>query len=503
MDKRYWTGAAVVLAWAALFSLRLLPGVTLKTLAWVFISAFLFWPLVFRRWSRWLGVVAAMLVGVLDIFYVHYFNTLTDEFFLATVLRTTREEATDLAKLLPAGAIAASVLWLVWCRWIGRFLDRHAAHVLKNHATLRWSGWVAVAIWAVLAVLYIRGDVIRRFEIQDKTRNIYPLHLAWAAVKQRNISDASLYAPILPTVPVRSAKVGTLVVVLGESASAQRWSLLGYGQDATNAPLQGLPGLVTARAMAQYFNTAGALPFVLTGRSIADSVQHKAPSFLDIAQYAGYKVFVFSNSRTSGDGDFFARVLRRSSAVYQKIGNGGEYDDVLTAPLRDALRDPAPLKLIVLHTFGSHELVEGRYPPEYAKFSDPYDNSILYTSALLKQWIGLLGASTQGPALLLYTSDHGLSMPPCSSDYVHGRSLSALEVPYLAWGNAATQARLPALLRLDAQAVHSNALVAERAIEAVGYGALLNRPGWPSSLTPTFEGHTLQALRKFDACTLR
>lgn len=81
----------------------------------------------------------------------------------------------------------------------------------------------------------------------------------------------------------------------------------------------------------------------------------------------------------------------------------------------------------------------------------------------------LLGTSTQGPAVLLYASNHGIAMPPCSSDYVHGRSLSALEVPYLACDNAATQA------------VRSNALVAETAVRAVGYGELLRQLSGPAA----------------------
>ncbi len=231
-----------------------------------------------------------------------------------------------------------------------------------------------------------------------------------------------------------------------------------------------------------------------------DSIRHRAPSFLDLAHKAGYKVFVLSNSRNAPVADFFDQVLRRSTAVYRKLGDGGPRDGILTPAYEQALADAAPRKLIVLHTFGSHEIVQDRYPPELARFADPYDNSILYTSTLLKQWIGLLDASGADRSVLLYTSDHGLIMPPCSSDYRHGRSMASLEVPFLAWTNAGARALLPTLLP---PGEHSNALVAEGVIRAVGYAELLKRAEWPGSANPTFEGHAWQDLRKLDACTLK
>lgn len=489
-------------AWVLLFSPRLLPGITWKTLAWVFISAFLFWPLVFSRWSLRAGVLIFALAGVLDIFYVHYFGTLADEFFLATALRTNAAETGDFLKTLPTSSVLLALSWLAACTYIGWLLGKNRRSVLRRHVLLRWSWLAPTAAWVLLVALYATGDVVRRFEIQDKTVNVYPLHLAWAALKQHSITDAVLYAPILPEAAPQPEKMHTVVVVLGESASARRWSLLGYRANLTNQALDHVSGVKVAQVWARGFMTATALPFVLTGRSVEDSINSQSPSFLDLAWRAGYKVFVYNNSRASGNGDFFDRVLRRSSDVYQKVGNGA-LDGDLTAPLQHALADPAALKLIVLHTFGSHEIVSDRYPAEYAKFADPYDNSIAYTSALLRQWISMLDASTDQSALLLYTSDHGLSMPPCSTGYAHGRSLSSLEVPFLAWGNPAAYGQMPALFASMPGGEHSNALLAESAIRAVGYGTLLQQPDWPSSLDPSFEGHSWAALRKLNACTLR
>ena len=498
--KRYGPLFGVLLAWLLLFSPRLLPGITVKSLAWVAISAFLFWPLAFRRWSLWLAVVGLAMAGVLDIFHVYFFGKLTDEYLFATALRTTPAEVADFFSMLPLQPLVFSALWLIWCVLAGRWLGRVAPGELRGRRFLRWT-WVApVLVWLALVVANVWGSDALRWQIHDKTYKIYPTHLAWAAWKYHLMSAAVMEPPLLPIVAAAPAQADTVVVVLGESATAQRWSLLGYQGDDTNAPLRGLDGLATATVLARGLNTAGALPFVLTGQSSADSIRRRAPSFLDLAHQAGYKVFVLSNSRNAPVADFFDQVLRRSTAVYRKLGDGGPHDGILTPAYEQALADPAPRKLIVLHTFGSHEIVQDRYPSELARFADPYDNTVLYTSTLLRQWADLLDASGARRAVLLYTSDHGLIMPPCSSDYRHGRSMASLEVPFLAWTNAGARALLPALLP---PGEHSNALLAEGVIRAIGYGAVLQQPGWPGSADPTFEGHSWQALRRLDACTLR
>lgn len=502
-QRAQWPIIVVALVWLLLFGPRLLTGITPKAGAWVAISAFLFWPMIFRWWSRWLTVLVLMPIGMVDIFHSHNFNALADEFFLATAMRTNPAEMVDYLRTLAIRPTVESIAWLAYCTGAGVILGRCVPLVLHSHRILRWSWLAPASVWLALGMLYASGDVLRRFELMDKTRNVYPLHLAWAALAQRSIADALLYLPYLPRVAPDAAPIATVVAVIGESASAQRWSALGYRTHLTNGPLDGIAGLGVVQAWAQGFTTAQALPFMLTGFSVAQSVERRAPSFLDLAKRAGYKVFVLDNSRTSAAGDFFGRVLRRSTDLYHKTGNGGETDGVLTAPLQAALQDPAALKLIVLHTSGSHEIVQDRYPRNYARFADPYDNSVLYTSALLARWIDMLSQYSATPSALFYTSDHGLAMPPCVTSYMHGRSLSALEVPFLAWGNRVAHMRMPELFALDANAAHTNAMMMESVVRAIGYGALLTQPGWPSSNDPMFEGRGWRELRELNACSLR
>lgn len=304
----------------------------------------------------------------------------------------------------------------------------------------------------------------------QKMHRVYPMHLVQAAFRHHEMEKGLFYSPLLPVLPPENFPAKTIVVVLGESATAQRWSLLGYQDADTNAPLRNKAGVSVAKVRAEGPNTASALPFMLTGFSASESVARQAASFVDLAHHAGYKTFVFTNSRFNNQQeDFYSLALRRSTDVYKKVGDG-DFDEVLTPFLQAALSDPAEHKLVVLHTYGSHPGVDQRYPAARYQLPDPYDNSILYTSDLLEQWISITQQANPASSLLLYASDHGLVMPPLSQTYRTGDAPSTYEVPLLLWSGAPDASPLGALRNsLPAPASGSNAVLQQLAVRAMGY----------------------------------
>lgn len=209
-----------------------------------------------------------------------------------------------------------------------------------------------------------------------------------------------------------------------------------------------------------------------------------------------YKTIVLNNSRYLRTGeDFLTQALRRSANVYLKVGDG-DYDEVLTPALQTALHDPAPRKLIVLHTYGSHVTAASRYPKTAHQLADSYDTSIRYTSDLLAQWIRMLDASSpQQSALLVYASDHGVVVPPCSGSSRSGGSLSSYEIPALAWANPVSLVQnaqlLTPLRQQDPAQVHiSNTVIPEMAIQALGYSQQALSPTHrPRQVLLDAEGH--------------
>ena len=505
----------VIAAWLLFFTPALLPGLSASALGHLLLAAWCFAPVLLVRPLLPLVLGGLALLGCANIVHASFFGALVDEFFLATLLRTTPTESLEFVPTVPGQAWATLALWLLACAWAGRTLWR-TLPALRGTSLLLRRVWQGAGLFWALVLVYALIQQLNANTFMRKAKSLYPLHVVRAAMRQQEIAAGLFLPPLLPSsAPNTSSQIDTIVVVLGESATAHRWSLLGYQGAPTNAPLASVPGIAATTVLAQGWNTAAALPYMLTGMSALDSTARRAPSFLDLAQHAGYKTFAFSNSRFfSLHEDFFSYALRRASAVYQKVGNG-DLDEVLTRSLRTALADPAPRKLIVLHTYGSHPQLQERTPSSYRAVADAYDNNTHYSSHLLAQWIGLLeqASSPHRSALLLYTSDHGVLLPPCADDYRHGAGLSSLEVPMLVWANPVTHAQHAPVLPIFAQAPqaggpgqapeHSNALLAETAMRAVGYGALLEQADWPSSAKPGLNGIAWATLRQRNACTLQ
>ena len=487
------------LAWTLLFTPALLVRHDARAFALVAASALVLWPLTSKRLLPWsVGLLAV--IGAVDIVHVHRFGYLADDFLFATALRTNTQEMQEFITTLSPSAMLWALIWLLICTAIGKFMTVHLRKAKEQQPhTGRWLNRIAAAIWALFLVF----SVVKKMDLQEFSyalRPIYPMHIVRAGVSQFLMQKDVFYTPEI-TAPKTAPLADTIVVVLGESASAARWSLLGYTDADTNAPLRDIEGLQATRAMAHGVTTAAALPYLLTGRSAEVSMAQRLPTFIDQAHVEGYKVFVYTNSRFNNRyEDFYSRALRRSADVYMKVGDGA-LDEVLSPYLSNALADPAPRKLIVMHPYGSHPSIKERYPHSIGRFDNHYDNSMLYTSMLLAQWTEMVNRHSAGSAMLLYTSDHGLIMPPCDNAFTTGTSRSSLEVPFVFWGNAQLQKKAPQLWqRLSAQpsttATHSNAEMARLASEGLGYPPL---PAPPLEL----DGKPWSSFEHANACTMQ
>src|SRR5512133_3800890 len=96
-----------------------------------------------------------------------------------------------------------------------------------------------------------------------------------------------------------------------------------------------------------------------------------------MAKKAGYKTFWISNHGTrSGIISLFASHADVVEFTNRGGSRGeGSLDEVLMPSFEQALDDPAPLKLILVHMLGGHPAYNFRYPKAYARF-DGVDDSV-------------------------------------------------------------------------------------------------------------------------------
>ncbi len=253
-----------------------------------------------------------------------------------------------------------------------------------------------------------------------------------------------------------------VVMVIGESSRYDRWSLNGYKRE-TNPLLKTEPNLVSmSNVITSVSATRLAVPVLMSRKPATQSLKagFSEKSFISAFKEAGFKTFWLSNQMSFGKFDTPVSVFAKESDVTQFLNLGGfadqsNYDEVLLQPLKNAMNDASPKKLIVLHSLGNHWNYSHRHPKAYDKWqpslfgiakpaytdlklkpelNNSYDNSILYTDWFLSQVINTLKSSAQLSSMM-YVSDHGQTLYDGSCKLAfHGHNTQyEFHVPALVW----------------------------------------------------------------------
>ncbi|MFC5473041.1 phosphoethanolamine transferase [Paraherbaspirillum soli] len=253
-----------------------------------------------------------------------------------------------------------------------------------------------------------------------------------------------------------------VVMVIGESSRYDRWSLNGYQRE-TNPLLKQEANLVSfSDVVTPVSATRLSVPVMISRKPALESLNagFSEKSFVTGYKEAGFKTYWISNQMSYGKFDTPVSVFANEADVTEFLNLGGftdtsNFDNVLLSSLQKAMQDPAPKKLIVLHTLGNHWNYSHRYPQEFDKWqpslfgianpaytnlankpalNNSYDNSILYVDWFLSQVIAELKASNQLSAMM-YFADHGQTLYDGSCKVAfHGHNTQyEFHIPALMW----------------------------------------------------------------------
>ncbi len=311
-----------------------------------------------------------------------------------------------------------------------------------------------------------------------------------------------------------------VVMVIGESSRYDRWSLHGYERETTPL-LSQVQNLTTLTDLITPVSaTRLSVPIMVSRKpamqSLKDGFSEK--SFLTAYKEAGFKTWWLSNQISFGHFDTPVSVFAQEADVLQFLNLGGftddsNYDQILLTPLKTALLDPSPKKLIVLHTLGNHWNYSHRHPKSFDKWqpslfgvnkpsytnlkikpalNNSYDNSILYTDWLLNQVISTLKDSQQLSSML-YVADHGQTLYDGSCNLAfHGHNTQyEFHVPAMFWYSDMYQAAYPektAQLKKHQKARLSTENVFHSLLDIADIHYPTERPEW-SLFNPKFKMH--------------
>ncbi|KQZ82864.1 sulfatase [Mesorhizobium sp. Root157] len=254
-------------------------------------------------------------------------------------------------------------------------------------------------------------------------------------------------------------KKTVLVLVVGETARAQNFSLNGYARD-TNPELAARNVIAFQNVTSCGTATAVSMPCMFShlGR---DNYSKRAAlgseNLVDVLRHAGLTVEWWENN--TGTKNIADRVPTMLMTAHPdpKLCSGGEcLDQVLVDKLTTRLDNLDGNAVLILHTMGSHgPAYYQRYPESFERFkpacrtaelancsaqelTNVYDNTILYTDHILAAIIDVLKQHGDAYAsAMYYMSDHGESLGE-NGLYLHGAPYliapeTQTSIPFIVW----------------------------------------------------------------------
>lgn len=255
---------------------------------------------------------------------------------------------------------------------------------------------------------------------------------------------------LLPDATIKDDEKSIAVLVIGESARSENFSLYGYDKN-TNPLLSQIEGL-------KHFETESCATYTTAGLQCI--LEHKDTGKL----YEILPNYLFRNDveviwKTTNWGEpkviidnFQNKEMLRKNCE----GPDCEYDGILLKGLKDEILASKKNKiLVVLHTSTSHgPTYFEKYPKQFEKFTpvcksvelanctqeeliNAYNNTILYTDYIVANLIDDLKQLKEYKSTMIFISDHGESLGE-KGLYMHGIPASLapkeqLEIPFIVW----------------------------------------------------------------------
>ena len=443
----------------------------------------LFWPLrsapmrTLRSVALWLWAMAFVADATLRAYLFDTYQAAPDSsLVLGAMANTSARESAEYLSLHWRSVAATLVPVLVFGALLAWFLWPSPTHHPTECARQRRARWgVALLGLAVLAssIAYASKPWRRLHPVlhwTDWSRSVQEQRAAWAdgaSVRRTALERARAAEPVL-----LSQDPATVVLVVSESINRDNLGLYGYARATT--PRLSAQRVALAERLIVLRNAWSADPATLP--ALANLFQFGDPSaenpmhVLALARAAGYRVWWIGNQDDMAVEQTHAGLADELRLINRKPGRSSvSADSEVLQPLRAALADPHPRKLVVVHLMGAHPHYNLRYPEGRNPFDgnadvverhlkrqgrpgwlrqlrNEYDAAVLHHDTLVSELLDLTRASgsTGGYRAWMFLSDHGQEVAHERDHAGHSPGTAAgYRIPALIWHNQASRA-LPA-----------------------------------------------------------
>lgn len=428
--------------------------------AFYLLFSLLAWP-----WIRKPLLIVLIIASAAANYFMHSFGTVIDTNMIENVFESNAQETGALMSrnyviwmllmgILPV-ALVCSVRISNRQRWWWNLLQRLA------------SALGAVLVILLMAVLFYKDYASLIRNNKGLVKMITPANIVSGTghyVDQRylqgsqalvKIGEDAKKGPLITAGPKKTL----VVLVVGETARAENFSLGGYARD-TNPQLKKQQVIYYPNASSCGTETAISVPCMFSNmpREHYDAnLAHHQEGVLDVLAHAGISVLWRENDGgCKGACDRVPHTDMTQWQLPQYCHDGFCLDDVLLHRFDNYVDSLHNDGIIVLHQMGSHgPAYFKRYPAAFQRFTptcdsnqiqdcdhqalvNTYDNSLLYTDDMLSRTIDKLkGLSDRFNVALVYLSDHGESLGEHGM-YLHGAPYlfapsQQTHIPLLLW----------------------------------------------------------------------
>ncbi|MDA8456516.1 phosphoethanolamine transferase [Acidovorax sp. GBBC 3334] len=446
--------------------------------------AWLFWP-VRSRWVHrlravllWAWAMVFVLDGVARAYLLQTYQAAPDSaMVLGAAANTNARESAEFLRmywrgaLLAAGFVGAVAAVLAVCVLRGRRggPPQRAAGVADPAAPVPRSRRAALlglggAVMLTGAAAYASKPWRRLHPLaywaqwNDKVEHV---RTGWAhqqearqALLERARADAPAMAEDGPAL---------VVLVISDSVNRDNMSLYGYGRPTTPRLQAQQAALGEAfTAFEAWSADATTLPALRSFFRFGEPDEAHPHHAIAVARAAGYKVWWMSNHDDVGIEQLHGRLADEFEMNNRTPGrSGASLDSEVLDCVEEALADPAPRKLLVLHLLGAHPHYDLRFPPGANPFDDhpdavdatlaragrpgwlrdrreEYDAAVLYHDGIVSTLLQRTreGGAPGGYRAFMYLSDHGQEVGHGANWAGHSPGTAAgYRIPAIVWHN--------------------------------------------------------------------
>jgi len=408
-------------------------------------NAFAFYLFLFL--SRVVGktlLVLFFIVNATCVYFINTYGVIIDESMIGNILNTKYEEASSFFSL-------KLIMYVVL---LGIFPSIYIIRTKVINVTFkRFLAVSSLTLLFIVVMIFVNAS--NWLWIDKNSKQLGGLAMPWSYSVNIPLFYIHKYQKnrkeiLLPNATIEDSAKSVVVLVIGESARSENFSLYGYKKN-TNPLLSKTKNVFHFPANSSATYTTAGVKSILEYKN-SSKLYEILPNYL----YRNGADVIWRTTNWGEPPVHIKNYQKRADLMPYCKGEGCNYDEILLAGLdKQILASKKSKILVILHTSTSHgPSYNKKYPPRFEVFKpvcnsvelgncsheelvNAYDNTIVYTDYLLYNVIEDLKQLKDYKTAMIFVSDHGESLGE-KNLYMHGLPLSIapkeqFEIPFIVW----------------------------------------------------------------------